>query len=146
MKKFFAIATAAFLSFPVLAAHADTTTVWFVPGPVDLRAGPDAAFPVVVTVPAQAHMDLQGCLQGWTWCDVSWNGDRGWVSGRDIESIYQNKTSYVTDIGETEKIPVLTYSTDTYWDSYYRKAPFYTQREHFLEWKPVPTSTTATSP
>jgi uncharacterized protein YraI len=137
LKKFLGVAAAlaAFAAFP---AHADSTTVWFVPGPVDLRAGPDNTFPVVATIPAQAHMDLEGCLSGWTWCDVSWNGQRGWVSGHDIESIYQNKTSYVTELGPTVNVPVVTYNTSTYWDTYYKTQPFYTKREEFVKWEPAP--------
>jgi uncharacterized protein YraI len=128
------------------AAHADTTTVWFVPGPVDLRSGPDESFPIVASIPSKEHMELEGCLQNWTWCDISWNGQRGWVSGHAIEAIYQNKTSYVADIASTANVPVITYNTGTYWDTHYRTAPFYTQREHYIHWTPALSSSSASTP
>ena len=68
MRKIIALAGVACLALAASAANASTTTtIWFVPGSVDLRAGPDETFPVVATIPPNAHMDLEGCLSGYTW-------------------------------------------------------------------------------
>jgi uncharacterized protein YraI len=116
--------------FAATPAMADS--VWFVKDTVDLHAGPDTTFPVVASIPAEAHMQLEGCIHTWNWCDVSWNGQRGWVSGDDIQSVYENKPMVVTKIGPTMHVPVVTYDTQTYWDTYYKTAPFYTQRERYV--------------
>ena len=56
-------------------------------------------------------------------------------SGGQVETTYQDKPSYVVDAGPTLKVPVVTYDTNTYWDSNYRSAPFYTQRERYVQWE-----------
>src|SRR4029450_2699686 len=37
---------------------------------VNLRAGPDTEYPVIVTVPNRAPISILGCLGDHTWCDV----------------------------------------------------------------------------
>jgi uncharacterized protein YraI len=147
MKKLFML-TGAVLTLSGFAAHAETTTtIWFVPGTVQLRAGPDMSFPVVASIPSNERMALEGCLQGWSWCDVNWNGQRGWVSGKDIEAIHQNKTVRLSEIvSPPVQVPVVTYNTAAYWDTYYKTTPFYTKRQEFFRWEPAPASSSATSP
>jgi len=146
MRKIIALAGVACLALAASAANASTTTtIWFVPGSVDLRAGPDETFPVVATIPPNAHMDLEGCLSGYTWCDVSWNDERGWVSGRNIEAINQNKTVDLTDLAPEVKVPVVTYNTASYWDTYYKTTPFYVKREKYITWEPAPAASSATT-
>ena len=47
---------------------------------VNLRAGPGTDFPVILTVQAQAPISIRGCLGDYTWCDVVFGYDRGWMS------------------------------------------------------------------
>jgi uncharacterized protein YraI len=111
-----------------------TTTTWTVQTTNDLRSGPDASFPVVASIPANATMTVEGCLQNRSWCDVSWNGQRGWLPGDTIQTVYQAKPVIIRNVGPDMVIPVETYSTATYWDTNYKNAPFYTQREHYITW------------
>ncbi len=42
----------------------------FVTGNMNLRAGPDIDYPAVTLVPVGAPVSIQGCTDGWEWCDV----------------------------------------------------------------------------
>ena len=46
---------------------------------VNLRAGPSRDYELVAQVPAGVPVEVNGCVDDWTWCDVSLEGDRGWV-------------------------------------------------------------------
>jgi len=37
---------------------------------VNLRAGPDPSYPLVDQLPGGTGVDVQGCTDGWEWCDV----------------------------------------------------------------------------
>ncbi|HEY8614524.1 MAG TPA: SH3 domain-containing protein [Roseomonas sp.] len=52
----------------------------FATGTVNLRAGPGITYPQVTVVPAGAPVEIFGCLQGYSWCDVGFGQVRGWVS------------------------------------------------------------------
>lgn len=90
---------------------------------VNLRAGPGTEYPVVDTIPADAHVDIHGCLDDHAWCDVSWNGDRGWVSATYLDYLYNNQYVYLPDY--VVDVPVVTFALDTYWGDYYRGRPWY---------------------
>jgi uncharacterized protein YraI len=53
-----------------------------------LLAGPDSQFPPIDQVPAGASVQVNGCLTGYAWCDVSFQNDRGWISGQTLEILY----------------------------------------------------------
>ena len=61
------------LAVPALAHAADA----YVTGNVNLRAGPDPAYPLIDRIPAGTEVDVQGCTDGWEWCDVIVFGNRG---------------------------------------------------------------------
>ena len=46
---------------------------------VNLRAGPGTDYPVILTVQAQAPISIFGCLGDYTWCDVVFGYNRGWM-------------------------------------------------------------------
>ncbi len=49
-----------------------------------LRAGPDPANAVVATMPANAVIDVEGCIRGSYWCRVNYGGITGWAYSRYI--------------------------------------------------------------
>jgi uncharacterized protein YraI len=109
---------------PSLAAAQDAV----VTADLNMRAGPSTSFPVVDVIPESAPVDVHGCLGGYSWCDVSSQGNRGWVSASYLS--YAANGSYTPLIEYTSdvEIPIITYSVGSYWDSYYRDRPWYGRR------------------
>lgn len=128
MKRFLWLAAAILgLSAPAVAGAADG----YVTGNVNLRTGPDTDYPVITMLRAGTPVSIQGCIDGWTWCDVAALGDRGWVAGNFLQYEYQNQRVLVPAYGARIGIPVITFVLGTYWDSYYRTRPWYSQRGYW---------------
>lgn len=120
------------LAFPALAQAADG----YVTGNVTMRAGPDAGYPLIDRIPAGTEVNVQGCTEGWEWCDVIVYGNRGWVAGNYIEYEYQDRPVLLPSYGAQIGIPIVTFVIGTYWDNYYRSRPFYRQRTQWYH-RPV---------
>lgn len=103
----------------------------YVTGNVNLRAGPDVDYPRIDTLPAGTRVDIQGCTEGWEWCDVITMGTRGWVAGTYLQYDYQAQPVVVQDYGARIGIPVISFVIGTYWGNYYRDRPFYSQRDYW---------------
>lgn len=114
----------------VLAADA------YVSVDVRLRAGPDIGYPMVAIVPAGATIRVEGCIDGWAWCDVAFGGMRGWVAASYIEYEYQGRPVLVTSYGARIGIPIVTFSIGSYWDRHYVGRPFYRERERWYRQPP----------
>jgi len=102
----------------------------FIVDQTELKAGPDEQFPAVVEIQAGATVDVFGCLSGNSWCDVAFQQDRGWVSGQDLEVLFQSKRVKIVEV-TTEIVPVVSFEVATYWTRYYRDKPFFKDRERF---------------
>jgi len=123
------------LAIPMLAHATDA----YVAGNVNLRAGPDISYPLVDQLPAGTEIDVQGCTQGWEWCDVINDGDgnRGWIAGNFIQYEYQDQPVLLPDYGAEIGIPIVTFAIGSYWDDYYRGRPFYRDRDSWYR-RPMP--------
>jgi Uncharacterized protein with a bacterial SH3 domain homologue len=124
---------AVLLALPLAAQAADG----YVTANVNLRAGPDVEYPLITTIPAGTRVAVQGCVQGWEWCDVIAYGNRGWVAGNFIQYDYQDQRVLLPAYGARIGIPIVSFVIGTYWDSYYRHRPFYRQRQTWYR-RPVP--------
>ena len=133
MKHIAWLATLPLLALPALALAADGYTT----GNVNLRAGPDSSYPLIDTLPAGAPLSIQGCTSGWEWCDVIFQGERGWVAGNFIQYDYNNQYVLVPQYGVQIGIPIVTFVISNYWDSYYRNRPFYRERTRWYA-RPMP--------
>lgn len=133
MRRLAWLATLPLLVLPLTVLAADGYTT----GNVNLRAGPDTSYPLLDTLPAGAPVNLQGCTSGWEWCDVVFQGERGWVAGNFIQYQYQNQDVLVPQYGAQIGIPIVTFVIQTYWNSYYRNRPFYSERQRWYG-RPVP--------
>ena len=71
----------AFATFGSAAAHAERA---FTMADVNLRTGPDVEFPSVDVILEGEPVVIEGCLRDESWCDVSWDGGRGWVFARHL--------------------------------------------------------------
>jgi uncharacterized protein YraI len=104
----------------------------FTARPLHVRAGPDSAYPLVARLGPGAPVQVMGCLDDWSWCDVAFDDTRGWAYGPGLTYVYQGERvplySYAPGLG----IPVVTFSLGTYWNSYYRGRPWYAQRSMWI--------------
>jgi uncharacterized protein YraI len=99
--------------------------------PMNLRAGPDRGYPVVAPVDEGSPLDVHGCLDGWSWCDVSVEGNRGWLYGGGIYFEEGGNDVWLYSYGPQVSLPIVTFSVDTYWGQYYQGRPWYGQREQW---------------
>jgi uncharacterized protein YraI len=115
------------LAVPALAQAADG----YVTGNVNLRAGPAPDYPLIALIPAGTEVDVQGCTDGWEWCDVIAYGNRGWVAGNFVEYDYQDRPVLLPAYGAQIGIPIVTFVIGSYWDNHYRNRPFYRERSRW---------------
>ncbi len=95
---------------------------------VNLRAGPGTYYPVIVVVPARSWITIRGCLGDHTWCDVTFEGSRGWMRSIYLQGWYRGHYYALRDYAPRLGYPVVTFDLGPYWDNYYRDRPFYSQR------------------
>jgi uncharacterized protein YraI len=96
-----------------------------------LRAGPDYDYPTLRRIGRNTQVSVYGCLRDWSWCDVSYQRDRGWIPGRDIAVSYQGRRRSINTIAPYLGIGVLSFSFGIYWDDHYRNQTFYRERDRW---------------
>ncbi len=128
MKGTLGLAIALALGAP-LAAHAVDA---YVVADISLQAGPDTDYPPIDTLSAGTEVDVNGCVEGFSWCDVSAGEDRGWVPGSFLEQEYDNQPVYLIDYGPRIGVPVVSFNIGVYWDQHYHNRPFYGQRTQWV--------------
>jgi uncharacterized protein YraI len=126
------IAAAGFTASAVRANPAYTQ------GVVHLRAGPSSEYPLVASLPPNTLLDVSGCLDDYTWCDVDWQGSRGWVYGDYLFYDYQNRRVPVLSVGAALGIGIVAFSIGDYWGRYYTGRPWYRRESHWLHRPPPP--------
>lgn len=91
---------------------------------VNLRGGPGTYYPVIVVVPSRAPITILGCLGDYTWCDVLFDDNRGWMRSIYLKGWYQGHYYALRDYAPRLGYRVVSFDIDPYWDSHYRDRPF----------------------
>lgn len=99
---------------------------------VNMRAGPGREYPAVTRIREGTPVEVAGCLEDWTWCDVIAKGDRGWVYAGSLDYPYEGERAPILSRGQYYGLPVIGYSPGLYWDTYYRGRPFYGRRDYWV--------------
>jgi len=114
-----------------LAAPATFASDAFVRSNVNLRAGPYGDYPRLATLPLGATLNVLGCLEGFSWCDVEWQGQRGWVSADYLDYQHDRRRVRLPEYGARSGFNIVAFDLNNYWDSNYRSRSWYGQREDF---------------
>jgi len=89
---------------------------------VNMRAGPDAAFPRVTWLNSQDIVQVQGCVEGFRWCDVVAGRQRGWINASYLRNVFPSR------------VPVVTFSVEDYWNAHYRNRPWFADKAAWVGW------------
>ena len=125
MRRFYLAATAA-IALCAMPALALAETAYTSSG-VNMRAGPDTYYPRVSYLPAGEEVEVVGCIDDWTWCDVIAYDERGWVAADFLEYPYDGRTVFIPEYGPRLGLPILSFSFG-YWDRHYRNHSWYGRR------------------
>ena len=111
----------------------------YVTANVNLRTGPDTAFPSMGVIPDGAPVHIEGCLNDESWCDVDWRGNRGWVYSTYLMFSYEGQRALVPDWGLAAiGIPIVAFAASDYWNRHYIGRPWYADRARWYGYTPQP--------
>lgn len=96
--------------------------------PANVRAGPDRSYPLVAQLAPGTPVDIDGCLDDWSWCDVGFDDTHGWVYSPSLAYDYQGSRVPFYTYAPSFGLPIITFSLGSYWDRYYRGRPWFAQR------------------
>ncbi len=106
--------------------------------PANVRAGPDRSYPLVSQLGPGAPVQVMGCLDDWSWCDVAFDDNRGWVYGPFLlYGVPDDRVSLYT-YGPSLGIPIIGFSLGSYWDDHYRQRSWYGGRDEWSHREPPP--------
>lgn len=119
------------LSLSLFATSAFAAFDGYVTGSVYLRAGPDSSYPRVARLHRGTSVVIEGCVDDWSWCDVSTRNDRGWLSANNLQHEYEGHRVLVPRYGVQIGIPIISFVFGSYWDDHYRSRSWYRDRDRF---------------
>ena len=125
------VAAAVLLAGAALLPGAAHAASGYTVGRVEMRAGPDFDYPTVQVIRDGRRVDIYGCLNDWSWCDVGYRSDRGWVDGGHLVATYQGRRQTIITVAPYLGFGILSFTFGDYWDHHYRTRPFYSQRDRW---------------
>jgi uncharacterized protein YraI len=99
-----AAASAAF-ALPGAASAADIASATMA---LNIRSGPGPQYEIVGAIPARGRAAIVGCIQGSLWCQVSYNGQRGWAYSQYLTAQLSGRSLIVAE--HLAGIPPVTYA------------------------------------
>jgi uncharacterized protein YraI len=111
----------------LLPATASATDGWARAAGI-LRAGPSTDYPRVTRVSRGDDLDVHGCLARASWCDVTVDGDRGWLPGSRIELVRDGHRERLFGDTAVFGLSILTFGRTDYWGEHYRGRPWVDDR------------------
>lgn len=132
--------TGVILAFSVIgatAAYADADG--YTTADVNIRTGPDIEYPSIDVIPEGDDVYVEGCLRDESWCDVRWDGIRGWVYSEYLGFDYRGDTVLLPDLGLAAfSIPIISFAISDYWDRHYVGRPWYKNRARWYRYRARP--------
>jgi uncharacterized protein YraI len=108
----------------------------FVARPAALLAGPSPDYPPVLNFNGGEPVEVYGCLQDYSWCDISFQDYRGWFEADLLAYPYEGQRVPLYEYGYRIGVPVIGFSFDDYWGRYYYNRPFFRERERWARLPP----------
>ncbi|MFT4197612.1 MAG: SH3 domain-containing protein [Pseudoxanthomonas sp.] len=102
----------------------------------NLRSGPDVGYPRILTLPPGAPVTIFGCVDDWSWCDVQYRGERGWLSAGLLDFDDHGRRVGVDRYGADIGLPILTFALGLYWSEHYRDRSWYRNRSRWEGYHP----------
>lgn len=99
-----------------------------------LRAGPSIEYPSVSLLPPGVTVQVYGCEQNYGWCDASLGLDRGWVDAAYLQMAAPSGPVVLATGGVALGVPIIAFSFNSYWDSYYRGRSWYGNRARYYNY------------
>jgi uncharacterized protein YraI len=119
------------LGFLVLPGIAMAGQLAYATHNVNVRAGPGIDYPVVDVARAGEEVYVYGCLSHRAWCDVDFDGLRGWMSSNYLAFFERGRRYVGPDAMYRMRAPVITFHFGDYWDRHYRRRDFYRDRHRW---------------
>lgn len=132
-----ALAGAAMAMAPSIS-HAQSRMAYTLTG-TTMHSGPHYSYPQITYVPQRDTIQVYGCLSDWSWCDVRWRGERGWIDADHLavyRGYYGNDYSIWHASGYNLGWPIVSFALTSYWNDHYRHRPWYRQQDHWLRHRP----------
>ncbi|MDR2852053.1 MAG: SH3 domain-containing protein [Burkholderiaceae bacterium] len=128
-------AIVAAIAMPLAAAAQQTV----LNGACILQAGPGPNYPAVAQLGPGTPATVMGCVGGYGWCDVVVPGGlRGWMSSDCLGYSFQGLSVPLFTLAAIIGVPIITFSIDNYWNSYYRDRPWYVEPRWWGGRRPPP--------
>jgi uncharacterized protein YraI len=122
-----------------MSAAAAQAAPGFATANVNIRTGPDVEFPSVGVIPDGEPLSIEGCLRDESWCDVRWDGGRGWVFSEYLAFDDRGRWVPLPDVGPAYfRIPFVTFAARDYWDRWYVGRPWYRDRARWYAYNVRP--------
>src|SRR4051812_32464657 len=80
-------------------ALASAETSAYVAGSTELHAGPAFDYPTVDVVREGEGVVVHGCLRDFSWCDVGYRGDRGWIAADNLQAEFDSRRQPIVSVG-----------------------------------------------